>query len=78
MNEKQVDLKQAALIGVNWIPCSGSNTLKVFNPASGELLGTVPKLSEEQVRYAITTAERAFNSWRKTSINERCAVLNNW
>lgn len=78
MNEQQVDLKQAALIGVNWIRCSGSNTLKVFNPANGELLGTVPKLSEEQVHYAITIAEQAFNSWRKNSINERCAVLNKW
>ena len=78
MNEQQVDLKQAALIGMNWIPCGRNNVQEVINPATGHLLGTVPKLSKEHIHNAIEIAEQAFNAWRKTSTNHRCAILTKW
>jgi succinate-semialdehyde dehydrogenase / glutarate-semialdehyde dehydrogenase len=59
-----------------WI--SGSQTLSVVNPATGSVLGTVPKLGSEETRRAIDAAERAWPAWRAKTAKERAVILRKW
>lgn len=45
------------------------------NPATGEDLSTYEELTEEQIDSKITLANRAFESWRETSLDERKKLM---
>ena len=68
--------RQANYIDGAWV--EGPSTLNVDNPATGEILGTVPKLGRNETRTAIAAAARAFPAWRKKTAKERAAVLRRW
>jgi len=53
-------------------------TIPVRNPATGSVLGTVPKLGAEETRRAIDAAERAWPAWRAKTAKERAAILRKW
>src|SRR5687767_7150809 len=59
-----------------WV--GSSQTLSVVNPATGSVLGTVPKLGTEETRRAIDAAERAWPAWRAKTAKERAAILRKW
>ena len=44
---------------------------RVDNPATGEVVGTVPKLGAAETRDAIEAADRALPAWRKKTAKER-------
>ncbi len=48
------------------------------NPATGEVLGTVPNLDASDARRAIEAAHRAFPGWRAKTAKERANVLRRW
>ena len=48
-------LRQAALVGTRWIEADGSG-IAVKNPATGELVGYVPKLGAKETKEAIDAA----------------------
>jgi succinate-semialdehyde dehydrogenase/glutarate-semialdehyde dehydrogenase len=68
-------MRQANLIGGEWVDADSGATLDVTNPANGQAIGTVPKSGKAETRRAIEAAEKAFQSWRKTSANERSKLL---
>jgi succinate-semialdehyde dehydrogenase/glutarate-semialdehyde dehydrogenase len=53
-------------------------TINVDNPATGEIIGTVPKLGAAETRQAIEAADRAMPAWRKKTAKERAAVMRRW
>ena len=59
-----------------WV--GGPQTLPVRNPATGSVLGTVPKLGAEEARRAIEAAERAWPAWRAKTAKERAVILRKW
>ncbi len=48
---------------------------EVRNPANGDVVDTVPKGNEEDVRKAVDAAEAAFGEWSRTSAEERANIL---
>jgi succinate-semialdehyde dehydrogenase/glutarate-semialdehyde dehydrogenase len=68
--------RQACYIDGEWITAGA--TIDVDNPATGEILGTVPKMGAAETRRAIDAANRAFPAWRKKTGKERAAVLRRW
>ena len=48
---------------------------RVLNPATGELLASVPEASLEQVNRAVRAAAQAFDSWSETTPMERSVLL---
>lgn len=46
-----------------------------YNPATGDVLGTVPEASPDQIRTAMTRARAAFPIWRATPLQERLAFM---
>jgi succinate-semialdehyde dehydrogenase / glutarate-semialdehyde dehydrogenase len=59
-----------------WI--DGSQSIPVRNPATGAVLGTVPKLGAAEARRAIDAAERAWPTWRAKTAKERSVILRKW
>ena len=48
---------------------------KVLNPATGELLVSLPEASVDQVHRAVSAAHRAFGAWGETTPMERSRLL---
>ncbi|MEH0108232.1 NAD-dependent succinate-semialdehyde dehydrogenase [Tersicoccus sp. MR15.9] len=46
-----------------------------INPATGEVLAEFPTATDEDVERALTSAETAFQDWRRRTIEERAAVV---
>ena len=57
-----------------WI-MRASRTHKIINPANGESLGDLPLADPADLDRALEAAERGFQSWRRTPVEERARVL---
>ena len=68
-------MRQANLIGGEWVQADSGATIDVTNPATGLKIGTVPKSGKAETRRAIEAAEAAFQSWKKTSVLDRHKLL---
>ncbi|WP_432787073.1 Glutarate-semialdehyde dehydrogenase [Oligella sp. MSHR50489EDL] len=76
---KRKDLfKQQAYIDGQWLDADSGDTIEVTNPATGEKLGTIPKMGQAETRRAIEAAERAQKLWRAKSAKERAVILRKW
>ncbi|MHB1138693.1 MAG: aldehyde dehydrogenase family protein [Microthrixaceae bacterium] len=53
-----------------------SGTYDIVNPATEEVTGRAPEASVEQANAAVDAAADAFESWSRTSPEERAALLN--
>ncbi|WP_027588840.1 NADP-dependent succinate-semialdehyde dehydrogenase [Pseudomonas sp. RL] len=70
--------RQQAYIDGAWVDADGGQTIVVNNPATGEVLGTVPKLGAAETRRAIEAANRALPAWRALTAKERAQKLRRW
>ena len=70
--------RQQAYIDGAWVDADSGQTIAVNNPASGEILGTVPKLGGAETRRAIEAANRALPAWRALTAKERAQKLRRW
>jgi len=71
-------LRQSALIGDNWIDADPATGIAVTNPATGEVIGYVPKLGADETRSAIAAAEIAQKGWAARTAKERSGILRRW
>ncbi len=69
---------QQCYVGGVWVDADHQETLVVTNPATGETLGSVPKLGVVEVKRAITAAQEAFAGWRARTAKERSTLLRRW
>src|ERR1700716_2652546 len=70
--------RQQCYIDGEWVDAIGRETIPVKNPATGETLGTVPKMGAEETRRAIEAADRALPAWRGKTAKERAQILRRW
>lgn len=70
--------RQQCYIDGTWVDADSGETLEVTNPATGEALGTVPKMGAAETRRAIEAAEAAWPAWRAKTAKERATVLRKW
>ena len=71
-------LRQQAYIGGEWCDAGEGATITVTNPATGETLGTVPRMGAQETRRAIDAAAAAWPAWRRKSAKERAVILRRW
>ena len=53
----------------------GRKTKEVLNPATGEVVGTLPHATQKDLDRALVAAQRAFETWKHSSPMERSAIL---
>jgi succinate-semialdehyde dehydrogenase/glutarate-semialdehyde dehydrogenase len=70
--------RQQAYIHGRWCDADGGATLEVNNPATGEILGTVPMMTANETRRAIEAAKDAFSDWSRKPAKERSNLLRRW
>jgi succinate-semialdehyde dehydrogenase / glutarate-semialdehyde dehydrogenase len=76
---KDVDLfREACYVNGQWIPAASGATIAVDDPATGDVIGTVPKCGRAETRQAIDAAAAAFPEWRARTGKERAIVLRKW
>ena len=52
-----------------------SNTYRVQNPKTNEVVETFETISDADLKRALTTADEAFSTWRDTPLEERAQIL---
>jgi succinate-semialdehyde dehydrogenase/glutarate-semialdehyde dehydrogenase len=70
--------RQACYIDGAWVDAAAHAAIDVDNPATGDVIGSVPRLGRAETRNAIAAAARAFPAWRKKTAKERAAVMRRW
>jgi succinate-semialdehyde dehydrogenase/glutarate-semialdehyde dehydrogenase len=71
-------LRTKAFIGGQWQDADNRATFEVRNPATGQVLATVPKMGAAETRRAIEAANEAWHAWRTRPAKARAAVLRKW
>ena len=70
--------RQQCYIDGEWVEADSGAAIPVTDPATGEALGTVPKMGAEETRRAIEAADRALPAWRAKTAKERARVMRKW
>ena len=67
---------QKFYINGKWVKPNSTKTMAVLNPATEDLIGEIILGNSEDVDIAVSAAKNAFNSFSKTSKNDRLELLN--
>ena len=67
--------RQQCYINGAWADADSGKTIDVTNPATGEVLGTIPNMGTAETRRAIEAANAAWAGWRKKTAKERANIL---
>ncbi|HKC53852.1 MAG TPA: aldehyde dehydrogenase family protein [Burkholderiales bacterium] len=70
--------RQQCYIDGKWADADSGKSIPVNNPATGEILGTVPNMGAAEARRAIEAANAAFPAWRAKTAKERANILRKW
>lgn len=62
----------------DWVDADSGETIDVVNPATGEVLGAVPKMGAAEARRAVAAADAAWPAWRALTGKERGRKLRDW
>ncbi len=71
-------LRQKCYVNGAWCDADDLGTLPVANPATGRILGTVPRMGAGEARRAVEAASAAWPAWRQRTAKDRAAVLRRW
>ena len=70
--------RRQCYVNGGWIDAKSGGVLEVGNPATGEIIGTVPALGAEETRGAIEAADAAWPAWRSRPAKERANLMRRW
>ncbi len=64
------------LVGSQWrVPSDGSQSLPIYNPATGQVIDQVPLSGSQEVDAAVRAAAAAYASWSRTAVMERVRLM---
>jgi succinate-semialdehyde dehydrogenase / glutarate-semialdehyde dehydrogenase len=69
---------ERACIGGEWVLATSGKTIAVTNPATGQIIGSVPDCGAAETRSAIDAAAEALKPWRRRPAGERAEILEKW
>lgn len=61
-----------------WVSADSQSTMDVVNPATGDVIGTVPAMGRIEACRSIDAAHRAFPKWARLPAKERAKILRRW
>ncbi|MGY0399240.1 MAG: NAD-dependent succinate-semialdehyde dehydrogenase [Ostreibacterium sp.] len=70
--------RQQAYVNGAWIDAASGKTVDVTNPATGQVIGTIPFMGTEETKSAIEAANAAWGDWAKKTAKERANLLRGW
>lgn len=76
---KRPDLfRQQCFINGKWVDADNGAVVDVFNPATGQKIGSIPKMGQVETHRAIQAANEAWPAWRELSAKQRAQILRKW
>ncbi|HAV5313630.1 NAD-dependent succinate-semialdehyde dehydrogenase [Acinetobacter baumannii] len=70
--------RQQAFIAGKWCDADHQQTSKILNPATLEIIGTVPNMGKAEAERAIEVAKEAWPLWKNKTAKERSIILKKW
>ena len=70
--------RQQCYVNGAWIDARSGEALEVDNPATREVIGTVPAFGREETRAAIEAADAAWSGWRSRPAKDRAGPMRRW
>src|SRR6266849_1994766 len=70
--------REQCYVDGGWADADSRSTIPVSNPATGEVLGSVPRMGAQEAKRAVEAAERAWPAWRAKTAKERAVILRKW
>lgn len=70
--------RQQCYINGQWSDADSGDTINVTNPATGNVIGSVPKMETDETRRAIEAANASWRGWRNLLAKERSVILRKW
>ncbi len=70
--------RQECYVDGEWRKADSGQTIDVTNPATDEVLGTVPKFLGTETKVAIAAAKRVQPEWAAKTAGERATILRRW
>lgn len=70
--------RSQAFLDGQWRDADDKTRFSVSNPATGELLGEVPRMGGAETVRAVDAANAALPAWRSLLARERAAILQRW
>jgi len=67
--------RDSILINGQWLSADSGGVLDVVDPATGEIIGTVPNAGISETRRAVQSASTAFEKFSRTTATERAKLL---
>ncbi|XP_064632660.1 glutarate-semialdehyde dehydrogenase-like [Lineus longissimus] len=71
-------IRNEAYVNGKWVSAASGKTFQVTNPATGEVLGSVPDMDVQDTQDAIKLAREAFDSWKRVTAKERSIIMKRW
>jgi succinate-semialdehyde dehydrogenase/glutarate-semialdehyde dehydrogenase len=71
-------LRQQCYVAGTWQDAAERSVIQVRNPATSEVLGTVPNMGRIETHRAIEAAAAALPAWASKTAKERALVLRRW
>ena len=71
-------VRDLGYIAGEWLEADDGGTCEVFDPATGDVIGTVPDMGAAETRRAIDAAAAAMPAWAALTAKERAAILRRW
>ena len=70
--------RQQGYLNGKWVDADNNAVIEVTNPATGEILGSIPNMGPAETRRAIEAANAAFPGWRALTAKQRAAYMRCW
>jgi succinate-semialdehyde dehydrogenase/glutarate-semialdehyde dehydrogenase len=79
MNLRNRELLRSQCYGDgHWFESADESRITVFDPSSGDRIGSVPALGREEIAAVISGAHAAWPAWRGLTAKERARLLRRW
>ncbi len=71
-------LLERAYVDGRWVRADSGATFDVTNPASGEVLASVPRMGAAETRRAVEAGRDALPAWRAMLARDRARIMRRW
>lgn len=70
--------RQQAFVAGKWCDADHQQTSEILNPATLEVIGTVPNMGKTEAERAIEAAKEAWPLWKNKTAKDRSIILKKW
>lgn len=75
---KHALFRQQAFVAGKWCDADHQQTSEILNPATLEIIGTVPNMGKAEAERAIEAAKEAWPLWKNKIAKDRSIILKKW